>query len=80
MIYTRLSSHAISIRSYDSNGEPNVNVGDFDEVAKAIGNKLSFGSYGCEVALTIKGSRILAQDNLQCGGNGVTFGGEYRKR
>jgi uncharacterized protein len=75
-----VTGNAVSIRSISSSGEPNVNIGEIGAVTKPVGKKLAFESDGCEVKLTIDGKRVLVQDNYRCGGMGVTFSGEYRKR
>lgn len=70
---------AISIRSMGSDGAPYANTGGFGGQAKTVGKKLLVDDDICHVELTVNGTRLWAEDNDQCGGQGVSFTGEYRR-
>jgi uncharacterized protein len=75
-----VAGNAISIRSIGSDGSPNVNIGEVGDLARMEGNQLVLDADECHVEMTLKATRLVVTDNYQCGGNGVSFTGEYRAR
>jgi uncharacterized protein len=61
-----------------ANGQ--VNVGEFRALGAFNGARLMFKQDGCQITSTLKGARLVVEDNQQCGGHNVTFAGEYRRK
>ena len=61
----------------------NIHVGDIDATGTPKGNVVKVEDYpdneGCKAMLWLIGSRMVAKDNLNCGGMNVTFAGVYSK-
>ncbi len=76
----RVTGEATSFRNIDSHGEINANVGELDDVANLVGNKVIYDSSECHAEMTRKGKQLLVEDNGQCGGRGVTFTGTYYRK
>ena len=70
-----------------------VNIGEFDAQVKVEGNATSFtigdggktltydkgDEFACKIRMRRLGPFLMVEDNRQCGGNNVSFTGDYRK-
>jgi hypothetical protein len=59
-----------------------VHDGEFEGVATPYGNRLHFeesGADSCTVDLTLVGRYVIAEDNSECGGMNVRFGGIWKR-
>lgn len=65
----------------DAPGGPN--IGSVDASAQPDGNKLQLAegsdTYSCKVTATLLGTRLIVDDNNNCGGMNVTFRGVYQR-
>lgn len=71
-----------------------VNIGEFDAALRAGGDGISFAigdkgetlaydkgeEFNCKIRVRRLGPFLMVQDNRQCGGNNVSFTGNYRRK
>jgi hypothetical protein len=58
----------------------NVHVGEVNASAAPVGDTLTLEDDICGITLRLVGDFLVADDNGDCGGVNVTFGGVYRKK
>jgi hypothetical protein len=57
-----------------------VNTGDVDGEVTMTDGRATYRDGDCEMSLTFGAGRLVAEDNLKCGGLNVTFSGEYARQ
>ena len=71
-----------------------VNIGEFDATARLAGNLIAFAvgdngktlpydkgdEFACRIRMVHLGPFLMVEDNRQCGGNNVSFTGDYRRK
>jgi hypothetical protein len=55
-------------------------TGEVDGVSRPTGASVAFKDDDCRVKLRLIGPYLVADDNRQCGGQGVGFGGAFRRK